>query len=108
MNTQSAVAIFKEHLIDQAVNEVMSYFTAKVTWLALPIINPITRVIIALVIRVLITKTALGLYFVYSYMVVKEQADSLKKAIEKQQENPTNENENELIDSFRDLIKLRT
>lgn len=91
----------------------MTYLRAHLPFLNLPVIRNITKAFIEFIIQILVDKTELGAYFIYSDMLTSEQAKKFGEAAKKNQEiqeSGTDEEKRlaqlELINRARDLIRL--
>ena len=101
------VDALKGHLSRVAVEYVIKELLFKYAFLAYPGINTLVRLTVESVIQIVIQKTELGMFFLYTKIETESQLAEIKLAMKKQSEDPNEENEKNLIDKFNKFIKLR-
>lgn len=94
---------FKKLAVERVMKELIIFSSL----FSLPIFNKLTLIFVEKIIDIIITKTELGLFFIYVNHSVEKQVRELQDAIKKQKETPSEENEKNLITKFDDLIKLK-
>lgn len=101
------VDALKGHLTSVAVEYVIKEILFRYSFLAYPGLNTLVQMFVRFVVQIVIQKTELGMFFLYTKIETEQQLAEIKLAMRKQSENPNEENEKNLIDKFNKFIKLR-
>jgi hypothetical protein len=96
------ISAFKKLAIEKVMKELILFSS----FFALPVVNKLTLILAEKIIDIIITKTELGLFFMYVNFTIETQVKELQDSLKKQRENPSEENEKELISKFNNLVKL--
>lgn len=107
MFTEASKNILKQALRKAAIDRIMKELVLSSVFFAYPGINRLTIMAVEWIVDFILEKTELGLYFMYTNYTVEMQVKQLQEALKKQRENPSEENEKELISKFDDIIRIR-
>lgn len=104
MDRKKYLETIRDALLDLAVKEAMEGLVKQASFFALPIVNPITKMILTQAGKLLFKTVAMGVAFAnIDFRVSKEGRDFIEKA--DGYKNGT-VSEKDLIDSFRKFVKL--
>ena len=113
MSQQEYIEVLKSAALSSGKKFVIDYVSKKIPFLFIPILNPITSLVIEKVVEVLIMETEFAIFFKYTDMRVSEQGKVFSKMAEnnyKAQMYGTNKEkeiaEKLLVDSCRSLFRL--
>ncbi len=81
MKSSDYTQIIKKAFINFGIVEVSKYVAKQIPWLFLPIFSPITNLIISKIVFILVEKTEVGLFFLYTDMRVDQQGRNFSDAV---------------------------
>lgn len=105
---RAAFSTLKAALIQMAIERAMKELVLQASFFAYPVVNKLTLKAIEWLVTFIVEKTELGLYFLYTDYVVEKQAAQLIESLKKYREDSSAENEDDLINKFDNLIRIKS
>jgi len=113
MTYDQYVEQIKSFLLKQLVDKVYDIIITKITFLSWGPLGPLLKIILEKIIEIILYETEMAIFFLYTDLRVNAQGRKFYDAIEANMEAQEGGNEEdkqrtekELIDSFRELVKL--